>query len=214
MSAASKPARPVRVYSFPLSGHAHRVRLFLSLLGLPFETVDVDLASGAQRDPAFLALNPLGQVPVIDDDGTVLADSNAILVYLAKRYGDAHWLPDDAVGAATVQRWLSYAAGPIASGPAAARLVTVFRAQLDHDAAKRTAAKVLGAIDAELAGKPFAAGARPTVADIAAYTYIAHAPEGGVSLEPYPHVRAWLARVEALPGFVAMPTTRVGLLAA
>lgn len=214
MPAASKPARPVRVYSFPLSGHAHRVRLFLSLLGLPFDTVDVDLAAGAQRDPAFLALNPLGQVPVIDDDGTVLADSNAILVYLAKRYGDAHWLPDDAAGAATVQRWLSYAAGPIASGPAAARLVTVFSAPLDHDAAKRTAAKVLAVIDQELAGKPFAAGAQPTIADVAAYTYIAHAPEGGVSLEPYPHVRAWLARVEALPGFVAMPSTRAGLLAA
>ena len=214
MPAASKPARPVRVYSFPLSGHAHRVRLFLSLLGLPFETIDVDLAAGAQREPAFLALNPLGQVPVIDDDGTVLADSNAILVYLAKRYGDAHWLPDDAAGAATVQRWLSYAAGPIASGPAAARLVTVFNASLDHDAAKRTAAKILAVIDGELAGKPFAAGAQPTIADIAAYTYVAHAPEGGVSLEPYPHVRAWLARIEALPGFVAMPTTRAGLLAA
>ncbi|RQR37643.1 glutathione S-transferase [Burkholderia sp. Bp9143] len=214
MPAASKLARPVRVYSFPLSGHAHRVRLFLSLLRLPFETVDVDLAAGAQREPAFLALNPLGQVPVIDDDGTVLADSNAILVYLAKRYGDAHWLPDDAAGAATVQRWLSYAAGPIATGPAAARLVTVFRAPLDHDAAKRTAVKVLAVIDQELAGKPFAAGAQPTIADIAAYTYIAHAPEGGVSLEPYPHVRAWLARVEALPGFVAMPSTRAGLLAA
>ncbi|KWE80023.1 glutathione S-transferase family protein [Burkholderia territorii] len=214
MSVVSKPARPIRVYSFPLSGHAHRVRLFLSLLGLPFDTVDVDLAGGAQREPAFLALNPLGQVPVIDDDGTVLADSNAILVYLAKRYGDAHWLPDDAAGAATVQRWLSYAAGPIASGPAAARLVTVFSAPLDHDAAKRTAAKILAAIDQELAGKAFAAGEQPTIADVAAYTYIAHAPEGGVSLEPYPHVRAWLARVEALPGFIAMPPTRAGLLAA
>ena len=112
-----------------------------------------------------------------------------------------------------MQRWLSYAAGPIASGPAAARLVTVFGAQLDQ-AAKRTAAKVLDVIDGELAGKPFAAGAQPTIADVAAYSYIAHAPEGGVSLEPYPHVRAWLARIEALPGFVAMPTTRVGLLAA
>ncbi|WP_175655236.1 glutathione S-transferase family protein [Burkholderia ambifaria] len=214
MPAASKPVRPVRVYSFPLSGHAHRVRLFLSLLGLPSDIVDVDLAAGAQREPAFLAVNPLGQVPAIDDDGTVLADSNAILVYLAKRYGDAHWLPDDAAGAATVQRWLSYAAGPIASGPAAARLVTVFNAPLDHDAAKRTAAKILAVIDGELAGKPFAAGVQPTIADIAAYTYIAHAPEGGVSLDPYPNVRAWLARVEALPGFVGMPTTRAGLLAA
>lgn len=214
MPVAGKPVAPIRVYSFPLSGHAHRVRLFLSLLGLPFETIDVDLAAGAQREPAFLALNPLGQVPVIDDNGTVLADSNAILVYLAKRYGDAHWLPDDAAGAAAVQRWLSFAAGPIASGPAAARLVTVFGAALDYDAAKRTAAKLLDVIDRELAGQPFAAGARPTIADIAAYTYIAHAPEGGVSLDAYPHLRAWLARIEALPGFVGMQPTRAGLLAA
>ncbi|WP_295959246.1 glutathione S-transferase N-terminal domain-containing protein, partial [uncultured Xanthomonas sp.] len=70
-----RPAAPIRVYSAPLSGHAHRVRLFLSLLGLPFETIDVDLAAGAQRQPAFLALNPLGQIPVIDDSGRVLADS-------------------------------------------------------------------------------------------------------------------------------------------
>ncbi|MGU7784754.1 glutathione S-transferase family protein [Burkholderia sp. PU8-34] len=214
MSAAGKPASPIRVYSYLLSGHAHRVRLFLSMLGVPFETVEVDLRAGEQRRPAFLALNPFGQVPVIDDGGLVLADSNAILVYLAKRYGDAQWLPDDPAGAAAVQRWLSLAAGPIAAGPCAARLVTVFGAPLDHEAAKRTAIKLFDAIDAELADKPFAAGARPTIADVAAYTYIAHAPEGGVSLAPYPHVRAWLARVEALPGFVAMPTTRAGLLAA
>ncbi|MGU7774151.1 glutathione S-transferase family protein [Burkholderia sp. MR1-5-21] len=214
MSAAGKPASPIRVYSYLLSGHAHRVRLFLSILGVPFETIEVDLRAGEQRRPAFLAVNPFGQVPVIDDGGLVLADSNAILVYLAKRYGDAQWLPDDPAGAAAVQRWLSLAAGPIAVGPAAARLVTVFGAPLDHEAAKHRAVKLFDAIDAELAGKPFAAGAQPTIADIAGYTYIAHAPEGGVSLAPYPHIRAWLARVEALPGFVAMPTTRVGLLAA
>ncbi|KAB0640218.1 glutathione S-transferase [Burkholderia stagnalis] len=214
MPAADKPSAPIRVWSFPLSGHAHRVRLFLSLLDVPFETIDVDLRGGEQRQPAFLALNPFGQVPVIDDGGTVLCDSNAILVYLAKRYGDAHWLPDDPAGAAAVQRWLSLAAGPIASGPAAARLVTVFGAPLDHDAAKRTALRLFDAIDAELAHKPFVAGTRPTIGDVAAYSYIAHAPEGGVSLDPYPHLRAWLARVEALPGFVAMPATRAGLLAA
>ncbi|KVO20379.1 glutathione S-transferase family protein [Burkholderia ubonensis] len=214
MPVAEKPSVPIRVYSFPLSGHAHRVRLFLSLLGVPFEVVDVDLAAGEQRRPAFLALNPFGQVPVIDDDGVVLSDSNAILVYLAKRYGDAHWLPDDPAGAAAVQRWLSLAAGPIAAGPAAARLVTVFGAPLDHTQAKRVAVRLFDVIDAEFAKQPFAAGAQPTIADIAAYTYIAHAPEGGVSLDPYPHVRAWLARVEALPGFVGMPSTRAGLLAA
>ncbi|PAJ79828.1 glutathione S-transferase family protein [Burkholderia ubonensis] len=214
MPVAEKPSVPIRVYSFPLSGHAHRVRLFLSLLGVPFEVVDVDLAAGEQRRPVFLALNPFGQVPVIDDGGIVLSDSNAILVYLAKRYGDAHWLPDDPAGAAAVQRWLSLAAGPIAAGPAAARLVTVFGAPLDHAQAKRIAVRLFDVIDAEFAKRPFAAGVQPTIADVAAYTYIAHAPEGGVSLDPYPHLRAWLARVEALPGFVGMPPTRAGLLAA
>lgn len=205
-----RPAAPIRVYSAPLSGHAHRVRLFLSLLGLPFETIDVDLAAGAQRQPAFLALNPLGQIPVIDDSGRVLADSNAILVYLAKRYGHPQWLPDEPLGAATVQRWLSYAAGPIAYGPAAARLATAFGMPLDLAAARRTATRLLDAIDQELADTPFAAGAQPTIADIAGYTYIAHAPEGGIALEPYPQVRAWLARIEALPGFVALPALPPG----
>lgn len=205
-----RPAAPIRVYSAPLSGHAHRVRLFLSLLGLPFETIDVDLAAGAQRQPAFLALNPLGQIPVIDDSGRVLADSNAILVYLAKRYGHPQWLPDEPLGAATVQRWLSYAAGPIAYGPAAARLATAFGMPLDLAAARRTATRLLDAIDQELADTPFAAGAQPTIADIAGYTYIAHAPEGGIALEPYPQVRAWLARIEALPGFVALPALLPG----
>ncbi|WP_026143581.1 glutathione S-transferase family protein [Xanthomonas sacchari] len=205
-----RPGAPIRVYSAPLSGHAHRVRLFLSLLGLPFETIDVDLAAGAQRQPAFLALNPLGQIPVIDDSGRVLADSNAILVYLAKRYGHPQWLPDEPLGAATVQRWLSYAAGPIAYGPAAARLATAFGMPLDLAAARRTATRLLDAIDQELTDTPFAAGAQPTIADIAGYTYIAHAPEGGIALEPYPQVRAWLARIEALPGFVALPALPPG----
>ncbi|KVG73063.1 glutathione S-transferase, partial [Burkholderia ubonensis] len=185
---------PIRLHRSSLSGHCHRVQLFLSLLGLPVELVEVDMRGGENRRPAFLALNPFGQVPIIEDGGTVLFDSNAILVYLAKRYGDPSWLPEDPQGAAAVQRWLSLAAGPIAYGPAAARLVTVFGAPLDHASAVRIAQRLFDVIDPELAARQFAAGDRPTIADVAAYAYIAHAPEGGVSLEPYPHVRAWLAR--------------------
>ena len=119
---------PIKLYHFPLSGHAHRVQLMLSLLELPVEMVFVDLAKGAHKQADFLALNAFGQVPVIDDDGLVLADSNAILVYLAHKYGKGRWLPTDPIGAAQVQRWLSVAAGPIHSGPATARLITVFGA--------------------------------------------------------------------------------------
>jgi glutathione S-transferase len=213
MSVAPAPSRPIRLYSAPLSGHCHRVRLFLELLQLPYEIVAVDIAAKENRKPEFLAISPFGQVPVIEDGETILADSNAILVYLAKRYGDAAWLPDDPAGAAAVQRWLSLAAGQIAYGPCAARLVTVFGAPLDHQSAKAIAVKLFDVIEPEFAARPFAIGERPTIADVAAYAYIAHAPEGGVSLDAYPNLRAWLRRIEALPHFTPMPVTKAGLLA-
>ncbi|AOK31313.1 glutathione S-transferase [Burkholderia singularis] len=214
MPAVMQPAAPIRLHMHPLSGHCHRVLLFLSLLGLPVECVEVDLAGGANRRAEFLSLNPFGQVPVIEDGDAVLCDSNAILVYLAKRYADPSWLPVDPAGAAAVQRWLSLAAGPIAYGPAAARLVTVFGRPLDHANAVRIARHLFDVIDPELAYKRFAIGDQPTIADVAAYSYIAHAPEGDVSLEPYTHLREWLARIEALPGFVPMPAAKAGWRAA
>lgn len=195
-----------RLHTFPLSGHAHRVDLFLSLLGLPFERVTVDLARGAHREPAFLALNPFGQVPVLQDGDVTLSDSNAILVYLAQTYDASRtWLPADPAAAAAVQRWLSVAAGELAFGPATARLIALFKAPLDLDRAKAIAARILGLMNDHLAARRFLVGDGPTIADVALYSYTAHAPEGGVSLEPYPAVRAWLGRIEALPGFVPMP---------
>ena len=204
-------SNPIKLYNFPKSGHAHRIELMLSLLNLPTELVFVDLAKGAHKQPDFLALNPFGQVPVIDDNGTVIADSNAILVYLAKKYDNGTWLPEEPAAAARVQRWLSVAAGPLAFGPAAARLVTVFGAAFNTDEVIARAHTLLKVIDAELAKAPFLAGSTPTIADIANYSYIAHAPEGNVSLEPYANVRSGLARIESLPGFVPMPRTVIGL---
>jgi glutathione S-transferase len=209
----TKPTQPIKLYRYPLSGHSHRVELFLSLLDLPAELVDVDLLAGAHKTPEFLALNVFGQVPVIDDGGTIVADSNAILVYLALAYGGERWLPIDPAGAAAVQRWLAVAAGPIAFGPAAARLVTVFGARLDAAEAQRRAHALLQTLEAELGRRSFLVGDAPTVADVAGYAYIAHAPEGNVSLADYPNVRAWLGRIEALPRFVPMAKTRVGLAA-
>jgi len=209
----ARPAQPIKLHGFPLSGHSHRVELFLRLLGLPFDFLTVDLANKAHKQPAFLALNRFGQVPVIEDGDVVLADSNAILVYLALRYGDEAWLPRDALGAARVQRWLSAAAGPVAFGPAAARLVTVFKAPLNAEEVCKRADMLFAVMEDELRQRPYLAGDTATIADVANYTYIAHAPEGNVSLQPYPHIRAWLKRVEALPGFVGMKKTPIGLAA-
>jgi glutathione S-transferase len=201
----------IKLYNFPRSGHAHRVELMLSLLQLPTELIFVDLAKGAHKQADYLALNPLGQVPAIDDSGVVLADSNAILVYLAQIYGTGRWLPADPVGAARVQRWLSIAAGPIAFGPARARLITVFGASYNAEETIAYAHTWLKMIDQELAATQYLVGNEPTIADVSAYSYIAHAPEGNVSLDDYANIRAWLARIEALPGFVGMPRTVAGL---
>lgn len=204
----------MKLYNFPLSGHAHRAHLFVSLLGLPYELIEVDLASGAHKKPEFLALNPFGQVPVLDDNGTVISDSNAILVYLAKKSGQSQWLPDDAQGAAAVQRWLSVAAGELAYGPAAARLITVFGAGFNPDEVISRAHTLLSRIEAHLAGRDWLVGDRPTIADVALYSYIAGAPEGNVDLSGYSRVNAFLRRIEGLPGFVPFPKTPAGLLAA
>ena len=157
-------------------------------------------------------MNPNGQVPVLEDGEVIVSDSNAILVYLARTYAP-DWLPSDAVGEANVQRWLTLAAGEIAFGSCAARLITVFGAALDPEFAAETAKKAMTKLEQGLEGRDWLVGDRPTIADVASYSYTAHAPEGNVSLEPYPAVRAWIARFEALPGFEPMPATAVGLAA-
>ena len=186
------------VYRHPMSGHAHRVELFLRVLNVPFRVVDVDLAAGAQKKPEFLKMNPFGQVPVIQDGDVTLADSNAILVYLAGRYDrSGSWYPRDALTAGRIQLWLS-------AGPAMARFIKVFGAPLDHARAAAISEQLFKVLDQALANQAFLVGATPTIADIAMYTYTAHAPEGAVSLEPYGNIRAWLERVESLPAFVPM----------
>lgn len=203
---SAKPA--LRLYRHALSGHCHRVQLLLGLLELSYEAIEVDLVARAHKRPEFLAKSPFGQIPVLEDGALTLSDSNAILIYLALRYDPARrFLPEDAVAQARVQQWLSVAAGQLAFGPAAARLVKVFGLPLDHQRATTIAQDLLRVLDSELGARRFLAGETLTLADVAMYAYVALAPEGGVTLEPYAHVRAWLARVEATPHFVPMTRT-------
>ncbi len=197
-----------------LSGHAHRVEVFLRMLGLPFAYRDAPPAARAARE--YLALNPLGQAPVLQDGGVVIADSTAILVYLAKRYdAGGPWLPEAPEPAARVQRWLSIAAGELFHGPATARSLVIWGvpAGADPVRAAAIAGRLLAFMNGHLATRRFLAAEHPTIADLACYAYTAHAPEGGVALEPYPAVRAWLGRVEALPGFMPMARSPVPAVA-
>lgn len=187
-----------------LSGHVHRVALLLRMLGISYEFVEA--GAEVRHSAEFKRLNPLGQIPVLQDGPILLADSNAILVYLAKRYAPGSpWLPEEPVAASRVQRWLSIAAGEVAYGPGAARRNSQWGSPCDRGQAIDTAGRLFAFMDAHLADRAYLAAEHPTIADLACYSYTAHAPEGGISLEPYPAVRAWLLRVEALPGFEPMP---------
>ncbi|MBP0588572.1 glutathione S-transferase [Paraburkholderia sp. LEh10] len=201
----------MKLYYHPLSGHSHRARLFLSLLGIEHQLIEVDLAAAAHKSADFLKLNRFGQVPVLVDGDITISDSNAILVYLARKSGKTAWLPQTPALEAAVQRWLSVAAGEIAFGPAAARLITVFGAKYNADETIGRAHHILKLIDEELAARAFIVQPDPTIADVALYSYIARAPEGNVDLSFYPNVNAWLRRIEALPGFVEFQKTPVGL---
>ena len=201
-----QPAHPITLYGLKQSGHSHRAELMLRLLGLPFAFQEVDIFAGAQRAESFRRLNPFGTVPVIDDGGTVVADSVAILVYLANRYDPSRaWLPADPAAAAQVQRWLSAAQGWLAFGPARARVVVKFGGKHDLAVAQALAERLFQVLEAELKDRAYLVGDHPTLADVALYSYTAVAPEGGVALDPYPAIQSWLQRVEALPHFEGMP---------
>ncbi len=199
----------IKLYGVPLSGHCHRVKLFLHLLGVKYEQIDANADVRATAE--FRKLNPLGQIPVLIDGDLVISDSNAILVYLAKRYAaDSTWLPQDAMGAAQVQRWLSIAAGELRYGPANARIYALWKMGKDDPVrAAEIGRDLLGFMNQHLASRDYLASEYPTIADLACHSYVAHAPEGGIPLDEYPAVRAWLARIEKLPAFVAMPRSAI-----
>jgi glutathione S-transferase len=204
---SATPAQPIRFHRFVRSGHCHRVELLLTLLELPFESIEVDLPGKEQKTARFLALNPFGEVPVIEDGDVVVADSNAILVYLASAYGGPRFQLETPALAAEQQRWFSIAAGPLVAGPASARAHRLFKSPIDLPAARERAHRLLRVMDTHLEQHRYLLGERLTLADIANYTYVAHAPEGGVALDDYPALRAWLGRIESTPRFVPMVRT-------
>lgn len=195
----------MKLYDMDRSGHAHRIRLFLSILGLECEKVSVDMTAGEHKAPEYRKLNPLGQIPTLVDGDVVINDSTAALVYLAKKYGDASWLPDDPVGAARVQRWLSTASGELYRGPVLARAARLFGRDLDTVSAEQWSKRLFRWMQDELDSRTWLAADHPTIADIAMYSYLRVADEGGLDLSTCPAILRWLADVEELDGFLPMP---------
>ncbi|MDR3391257.1 MAG: glutathione S-transferase [Sulfuriferula sp.] len=195
----------MKLYEFQRSGHSHKARLMLALLGLEYESVALNGQEGEHKSAAFLSKNPFGQVPVLEDGDTTIRDSQAILVYLARQYGAEHWLPLEPAAMAQVMAWLSTAANEIARGPALLRAHHKFGRDINLADAEQTTANLLAILQAQLAGQQWLAGDRISIADIAVYPYIALAPEGNIDLQPYPAITGWLARIQSLEGYTGMP---------
>jgi glutathione S-transferase len=197
------------LYDYLDSGNGYKIRLLLALLRRPYRWVELDILSGATRAPAFLAKNPNGRIPTLEtEDGTYLAESNAILWYLAE---GTRFIPAQALGRAQVLQWMffeQYSHEPYVATP------RFIRKHLPADSPRRAELSLrleqgraaLAVMDAHLATRRYFAIERYTIADIALYAYTHVADEGGLDLEPYAHVRSWLARVAAEPGHV--PLTR------
>jgi glutathione S-transferase len=195
----------MKLYDLELSGNCYKVRLLCALVGIPIEIYATDFMAGEHKTSKFIAMNPLGEVPILDDKGTILRDSQAILVYLASKYAGEAWLPKDPANAAKVMQWLSTAANEVQHGPGDARLVDLFGYKLDKATAIANSKRILPIFEAHLGNNNWLEMGRVTIADIACFPYIALAHDGGVSLEPYPNIRAWIARIKALPNFIGMP---------
>jgi glutathione S-transferase len=195
----------MRLHDLELSGNCYKVRLLLALLGIDYELRPVDFMAGEHKTDAFATMNAFREIPVLEDDGLILRDSQAILVYLARKFGGEAWLPTAADGMARVMEWLSTAANDIARGPNDARLHDKFGFDIDLELARTKAHRVLKILDDHLADREWLELGRPTIADIACFPYVALSHEGGVRLDEYPAVRAWIGRIKGLPGFVPMP---------
>ncbi len=197
----------MKLYDLELSGNCYKVRLLAALAQIPLDIVPVDFLGGAHKRPPLTDLNPWGELPILVDGDRVLRDSQAILVYLAGRYGGASWWPTEPALQAEIVQWLSTAANEIQHGPGAARLVDKFGYTIDKPDAVRRAGRILGLLDAHLATHDWLAVSRPTIADCAVYPYVALASEGGIDLSPYAHIGRWVARIKSLPGYLPMPGT-------
>lgn len=186
------------LHGFPRSGHTLKVRLALTLFGLPF--AERDVSGGVHRSAEFRALNPLEQVPVIVDGDVIIRDSQAILVYLAAAHRPGDWDGRDPAERGRIAQWLSLSANEIAAGPNQLRRARLFGASIDDAKAREVTARVLRLMEGRLSGRDWLEGGRLTIADLACVPYLALAPEGGVNLRPFPAVGAWCGRLAALPG--------------
>ncbi|MBZ9814530.1 glutathione S-transferase family protein [Mesorhizobium sp. CA7] len=200
----------MKLYDYVLSPSCYKVRLMAALIGVTLDIRPVDFHPGREhRGPELMALNPAGSIPILEDGDLVLTESSAMLVYLAAKAAP-QWLGNDTVGrTARVQQWLSFSHRLTASLGTARLHEMLLRpgniAALREQGIAALRELEAGLVEQHIRGQRFLASDRPTIADIACFPYVALAPDGGVSLDPYPAIRLWSRAVRSLEGFIEMP---------
>ena len=198
----------LKLYDNPLSGNCYKVRLALSQLGVEYKREYLDIFKGEQHTRDYESLNPNRKIPVLIDDGFHMWESNAILLYLGKKYSPNRLYPEDLRGFGAMAQWLFYGKTSVDPNLAVARYLMKFMSPADRDEKKLNDLRaqgggVLRVLDAHLEHKGFLAGAY-SIADIACYPYVSLAPEGGIDLSPYPSVILWCDRIRSQPGYISM----------
>jgi glutathione S-transferase len=205
MKIINRGAAMPKLYDFELSGSCYKIRLFMNILNVQYESVPVDFVNKEHKTEKYTALNPFGEIPIFEDGDLRLRDAQAILVYLAKKHDTSNqWYPDDAESMGRIQQWLSTGGGEVMNS-AAARLVKILNYQLDLVKLQAGANRVFKIMDDHLATRDFLELGHPTIADIACFPYTAMADQGGIDLSAYPNILKWISKMKKLPGFIPMP---------
>ena len=195
----------IRLYDFELSGSCYKVRLLLNILKVSCERIPVDFAGKEHKTERFLKLNPLGELPVMEDGEVRLRDAQSILVYVARQYDRSNtWFPDAPDSMGRIMQWLSFGGNELMAA-AGARLARVFKYPLDLSALQARAIAAFRILDAHLSDRQFLELGHPTIADISCFPYVAMAGEAGIDLKPFPNVLRWIDRIKQIPGFIPMP---------
>ncbi len=195
----------MKLYDLERSGNCYKIRLMLGLLGLPYERVTVDLDRGDHAQEGFLRLNPRGQIPVLEDEGRIVWDSMAILVYLARKSGDPRWLPLEPDAMAEVMQWLALSENELLYGLATSRAIVKLGRPADLGAAQAMARQGLQVLEQRLGDHDWLAGAGCTIADVACFPYVALMEDGRIPLADYPAIGRWVERIKGLPGCPQLP---------
>lgn len=198
----------IRLYGLEVSGNTYKIKLLLHLLDIKYQFIEIDIKHKQHKSDAFLQLNPRGEFPVLEDGSVTIWDSQAILIYIARKYGpilnENNWYPNNAIELAYIAQWLTVANDEIFHTLGKARSMLKFGYEGDLALCQQQGNNVLNWLNKHLSNKQWLATDKPSIADIACYPYIALCEEGDISLDDYPAIHNWIERIQQLKGYTNM----------